>query len=268
MSALLPVDADLDDRALGTRDAAAHQQEVLVATNVDDRQPLLRAALVAHLARPADALEDARGGRGLADRARRAHVVRAVADGAAGEVVALDGSGEALALRDSGDLDRLALLEDVGDLDLRADVEVGTRVAELDQAAQRRGVGLLEVAELGAREALLADVAVGELDRVVAVAIGGALAGDPAGAGLDDGHALDVAVLGVEDLRHAQLASQHPGHQISWIWMSTPAGRWSRRWSESTVFGVGWRMSISRLCVRISKCSRESLSLNGLRMTQ
>ena len=45
--------------------------------------------------------------------------------------------------------------------------------------------------------------------------------------------------------------------------MSTPAGRWSSRWSESTVLGVGWWMSISRLCVRISKCSRESLSLNG-----
>ena len=45
-------------------------------------------------------------------------------------------------------------------------------------------------------------------------------------------------------------------------------GRWSRRWSESTVFGVGWWMSISRLCVRISKCSRESLSLNGERITQ
>src|SRR5690242_3433466 len=49
--------------------------------------------------------------------------------------------------------------------------------------------------------------------------------------------------------------------------MSTPAGR-SSRMSESTVFGVGWWMSISRLCVRISKCSRESLSLNGPRMTQ
>src|SRR5947207_12378666 len=50
--------------------------------------------------------------------------------------------------------------------------------------------------------------------------------------------------------------------------MSTPAGRWSSRWGESTVFGVGCRMLISRLCVRISKCSRESLSLNGLRITQ
>src|SRR5437588_220997 len=50
--------------------------------------------------------------------------------------------------------------------------------------------------------------------------------------------------------------------------MSTRAGRWSRRCRESTVLGVGWWMSIRRLCVRISKCSRESLSLNGERITQ
>src|SRR5659263_633075 len=49
--------------------------------------------------------------------------------------------------------------------------------------------------------------------------------------------------------------------------MSTPAGR-SRRISESTVFGVGPRMSMSRLCVRISKCSRLSLSLCGDLITQ
>src|SRR3954454_6966890 len=56
-----------------------------------------------------------------------------------------------------------------------------------------------------------------------------------------------------------------PASRIS---MSTPAGRWSRRWSESTVLGGGWWMSMSRLCVRISKCSRESLSLKGDRITQ
>src|SRR6266540_2176572 len=49
--------------------------------------------------------------------------------------------------------------------------------------------------------------------------------------------------------------------------MSTPAGR-SRRINESTVFAVGSRMSINRLWVRISKCSRESLSLCGERTTQ
>jgi hypothetical protein len=52
------------------------------------------------------------------------------------------------------------------------------------------------------------------------------------------------------------------------ISMSTPAGSESRRCSESTVFGDGWRMSISRLWVRISKCSRESLSLKGDLITQ
>src|SRR5215217_9105444 len=49
--------------------------------------------------------------------------------------------------------------------------------------------------------------------------------------------------------------------------MSTPAGR-SRRIRLSTVLGVGSRMSMRRLWVRISKCSRESLSLWGLRITQ
>jgi hypothetical protein len=29
-------------------------------------------------------------------------------------------------------------------------------------------------------------------------------------------------------------------HYYNLISMSTPAGRWSRRWRESTVFGVGW----------------------------
>ena len=38
--------------------------------------------------------------------------------------------------------------------------------------------------------------------------------------------------------------------------------------SESTVFGVGLWMSIRRLCVRTSKCSRESLSMKGPRITQ
>src|SRR5215212_11578537 len=49
--------------------------------------------------------------------------------------------------------------------------------------------------------------------------------------------------------------------------MSMPAGR-SSRISWSIVFGFGLWMSMRRLCVRTSKCSRESLSLNGLRITQ
>src|SRR5699024_10033344 len=77
----------------------------------------------------------------------------------------------------------------------------------------------------------------------------------------------------VPNLGHAELGAQDsldlPVHwcPYSLISMSTPAGR-SRRISESTVFGVGSRMSMSRLCVRISKCSRESLYLCGDRITQ
>ena len=46
----------------------------------------------------------------------------------------------------------------------------------------------------------------------------------------------------------------------SLISMSTPDGK-SKRINESTVCGVGLTMSIRRLCVRISNCSRESLYL-------
>src|SRR6476620_10414571 len=49
--------------------------------------------------------------------------------------------------------------------------------------------------------------------------------------------------------------------------MLTSAGR-SRRISESTALGVGSMMSIRRLWVRISKCSRLSLYLCGERITQ
>src|SRR5918998_5772238 len=48
--------------------------------------------------------------------------------------------------------------------------------------------------------------------------------------------------------------------------MSTPAGT-LRRISASTVRDVGSSTSIRRLWVRISNCSRESLSMKGERMT-
>src|SRR5581483_3669366 len=48
--------------------------------------------------------------------------------------------------------------------------------------------------------------------------------------------------------------------------MSTPAGRF-KRVSASTVLFVGSMISIKRLCVRISNCSRASLSTKGDRIT-
>ena len=135
------------------------------------------------------------------------------------------------------DLHALALLEDV-DLHVLADLELAGLVAELAHVLERAGVGLLQVAEQRLVERLLGHLAEGELDGLVAVAVVRADAGDPARPGLEDGDALDAAVL-AEDLGHPELPAQQRGHQTSWIWMSTPAGRWSSRWSESTVFGVG-----------------------------
>src|SRR3954464_12343063 len=105
------IGAHLHGAALGPRYGAADEHQVLVGDQLDDRQALLGDALAAHPARAADALEDARRGRRGADRARGAHVVRAVGLGTGGEVVALDRAREALALGLAGDLDRLADLE-------------------------------------------------------------------------------------------------------------------------------------------------------------
>src|SRR4051794_38886754 len=145
--AMAHVAPDLDGRAARPGYRAADEQQILVGDHVDDLESALGDALAAHLTGAADALEHARGrGRG-ADRARRAHVVRAVGHGTAREVVALDGALEALALRDAGDLHGLALLEDV-DLHGLADLQLAGLVAELHEVAQRRGVCLLEMAEL------------------------------------------------------------------------------------------------------------------------
>ena len=110
---------------------------LLARVDAHDLEALLGDALVAHLARAADALEDARGVGGGADRARRAHVVRAVGHGAAGEAVALDGALEALALGDARDLDALAGLEGL-DGDRLADLQLAGLVAELDEVLHRR----------------------------------------------------------------------------------------------------------------------------------
>src|SRR3954466_10691023 len=104
----LAIGPHLHDPVARPGDRAADEQQVVVHADVDDGQAALGDALGAHVARAADALEHSRGRGARADRARRAHVVRAVADRAAGELVALDRALEALALADAGDLDLLA----------------------------------------------------------------------------------------------------------------------------------------------------------------
>src|ERR671923_62078 len=260
MRALL---SNLDEAVFGAGNGALDEEQVPLHIDGVDREPDLRHALAAEPAGHPHAFEDAgRRGRG-ADRPRLAHVVRAVALGAAAEAMALHGAGEALADRDAGDLDVLARLEGL-DGDRFPDRQLG-RPAHLDEVPVRLGLALAQVSDLGPRELPLGDGLERELHRLVSVGFDGLHLHDRARPRLDDGDRRRDAGLLVENPGHAELSTDDALHQ-SLISMSTPAGR-SSRISESTVFGVGEWMSISRLCVRISKCSRESLSLNGLRIT-
>src|SRR3954453_3663980 len=194
----LAIGAHLHHAVARPGDRAADHQQVVAGVDAHDLEAALRDARVAHLARPADALEHARGVGGGADRTRRAHVVRAVAHGAAGGVVALDGALEALALRDARDLDLLAGLEGL-DRDGLADGQLAGLVAELDEVLHRRRVGLAQMAELGLRQVVLLCRPERELHRPAARALDRADAGPRTGARLEHGDALDIALVG-EDL--------------------------------------------------------------------
>src|SRR5262249_28287165 len=123
-----------------------------------------------------------------------------------------------------------------------------------------------EMATLGLRDLAVGDLLECELHGLVPVGVRRAHGDHWARPGLDHRHGRHGSRLLVEELCHAELPADDSLH-YSLISMSTPAGR-SSRISESTVFGVGEWMSISRLCVRTSNSSRESLSLNGERITQ
>src|SRR5581483_3579513 len=111
-----------------------------------------------------------------------------------------------------------------------------------------------------------------KLHRVVTILAAGALLlHDDAWAGLDDCHRSDRAIRR-EQLRHANFLADDSVNHFSYcfpnalISTSTPAGR-SSFIRASTVCGVGSRMSIRRLCVLISNCSRDFLSTCGERNT-
>src|SRR3954447_168268 len=207
---LLAIGAHLHHAVARPGGRAANHEQVAPGVDAHDLKAALRDALVAHLAGAANALEDAGGIGGGADRARGAHVVRAVGDRPAREVVALDRALEALALRDAGDLDPLARLEGLDGHGL-ADLQLAGLVAELDDVLHRRRVGLAQVAELGLGEVLLAGRAERELDGLVAVAVERADPGHGTRPGLEDGDALHAPVF-EEQLRHPELLGEDRGH--------------------------------------------------------
>jgi hypothetical protein len=146
--------------------------------------------------------------------------------------VALDDAGEAVALRRTGDVDVLALLEDVerdllaglegGDLlggqAQLADEPLGRGLAHLEEVAAHRlrrpavEQGVARVGALRLLELLVGNVArrlVGkaDLDGVVALLLRGLHLQHGAGARFDGGHGHGCPVL-VVDLGHADLATQ------------------------------------------------------------
>src|SRR5690606_22205845 len=252
--------------ALGSGNGTTEQQQPALGVDSDHVEVEGRDPVVAHAAGHAHALEHP-GGRGAgADRSGGAMLlVVAVGSALAGEVVALHHTGEAFALGGAGDVRLLAGLEDVGDGELLADLErggVGDPDLEEHPAGSDAGLGVVALQRLVHPVGL--DLAEGDLDGRVPGLLRRLDLHDADRPRLYDGDGARLGVL-VEDLGHAQLLTDDRGQRRlclfgrhSLISTSTPAGS-SRRISESTVFGVGSRMSISRLWMRISKCSRESL---------
>src|SRR5262249_52937051 len=135
--------------------------------------------------------------------------------------------------------------------------------AELLHVARRRQIALLELPEHRTQEAGLLVGPESELHGLVAVTCVGAHFGHGARTRLDHGDGHDVALV-VVDLGHADLPADESDHVL--ISMSTPAGMSSFS-SASMVCAVLRVMSISRLWIRISNCSRDFLSTCGLRST-
>src|SRR5207237_7591649 len=143
-------------------------------------------------------------------------------------------------------------------------------VAHLGHVSGRLHARLLELPEHRLGHALGGHGLEGEAHGHVAVPLLGPKAEHPAGTRLEHRHRRQRAVA-VEHLGHPQLFREKAlagggcwTHSL--ISMETPAGR-LRRMSASAPRGFGSRMSTMRLWVRISNFSRESLSMNGERIT-
>src|SRR5437773_8322 len=235
------------------------------------------------------ALDDARRVRARADRARLTMLRIAVCVRAAMEAVTLHDALETMTLRGAGNLHDLARREDV-DLDQVAHLVLGNRLGGLSAphpTLRRRGAeapqefrrrlesGLFRMTDGRARRATPARRAPCVFRASEALRpqsqlnAGHALLRLRHGdhrirLGLDDGDG-DLLPLLVEDLGHAQFATDDPDHSTL-ISTSTPAGK-SSFVSASTVCARESRMSITRLCVLSSNCSRLFLSMCGLRST-
>src|SRR5579872_841872 len=277
--------ADDDDPVLGTGDRAADIEKILLHVDLLDVQMRLRVLLGAEMARHALALDDARRVRARADGARAAVFGVAVRVRTTAEAVALHDTLEAATLGRAGDLDLITRRED-------------THAHRITDFERRDFDGLWPIIEAqrtqhGRRrfEACLRGVPDRGLGRATSTRRALVLLGRARDAlrthaqlhlsnsGVRRRHlqdrirgrfhhrAGDLQPVGGEYLRHADLLSDNADHRYSTlISTSTPAGR-SSFVNASTVWARESRMSITRLCVLSSNCSRDFLSTCGERNT-
>src|SRR5215210_2393349 len=198
---------DPDDGVLAARNTTAHPELVVVGVAGDDLDVTHRGRLAAHLARHLLSPEDPGRVSGRPDGAWLPDVVRAVAHGAPGETVALDGSLETLAFGRGADVDPVAYLEDIHPDAL---ANLAAHVPQLLQVparwrielGERASPGLVDPAGLGCPEA--------DLYGRVAILLGGADRRDEVRLHLDYGYADERAVI-LEGLGHLLFASEYCG---------------------------------------------------------
>src|SRR5690348_8177564 len=241
-------------------------------------------------------LPHARRKRARADSARCAMEHRAVARFAAAVVPALHTALKTFALAHAAHIDVFAYLKAIHQNAVaRLSLVLRILQANLAEVPHRRDARLFEMARQRLVDPLrLNEFHEAQLDGIVAIFVHCAPLHHHAWARLQHRARHRRAIIG-EDLRHAELDSEnsidcHRVYSLLWpcrgadclallhrlhyacsrpnalISTSTPGGK-SSFISASTVSGVGSRMSINRLCVRISNCSRDFLSTCGDRKT-
>ena len=244
------------DAALGAGNRAANNDHVELRIDLDHDEVLNSGLLIAHLAGADVALEDAGGAGGGAHGAGvTMHGTAAVGGGGTLCAAALDGALVAVALGGAGDVDVIALGEDVS-LDLVADVHLGGLFQlELLQVLLEGDARLGEVASLGLAQLGFLDVLKAQLHGGVAVFFVGLLLSDDAGSRLDHGDGDHVAGL-IEDLGHAHFLADDSFLHVFlllfvgyWLTYADIGSRWSanltcpslRRTADAAIhfFGTG-----------------------------
>eukprot|EP01092_Planopodium_desertum_P015021 TRINITY_DN775_c0_g1_i2.p1 TRINITY_DN775_c0_g1~~TRINITY_DN775_c0_g1_i2.p1 ORF type:complete len:445 (-),score=113.28 TRINITY_DN775_c0_g1_i2:147-1481(-) len=279
---------DEDESALMARDGALDQDQTALGVDRHDLQVLDGDGVDTHVTGHLLVLEGLTGiltATGRTDGAvRHGH---AVGRPQTAEIPALHTASKTLTQGRALHVHELAGNEMIrGQLSTNLD-QVGGSDAELDELLLRLDLGLGEHLTLGLGDVLHLGLDGAELEGRVAILLFRLVGDDLDLVQLQHSHRHALTLVG-EDAGHADLLRDQSGSHLffsitrdilrsgevpystkldySLISTSTPAAR-SSFISASTVCGVGSTMSSRRLWVRISNCSRDFLSMCGLRFT-